>query len=95
MAMAGELTAKRIAVVATDGFEQSELIEPRNALRQAGATVEVVSPKRGRIQGMKHDEKGDQVAVDRMIDEAKPEDYDGLVLPGGVANPDGLRTDRG
>ena len=91
--MAGELSGKRFAIVATDGFEQSELIEPRNALRQAGATADVVGPEAGRIQGMQHHEKGDQVAVDRAIEEVKPEEYDGLVLPGGVANPDALRTD--
>jgi protease I len=91
--MAGELTGKRVAILATDGFEQSELIEPREALRQAGATAEIVSPKSGRIQGMKHHEKGDQVAVDRTIEHVKPDEYDGLVLPGGVANPDALRTD--
>jgi len=62
-------------------------------LRRAGATVEIVAPKAGEIQGMKHDEKGDRVAVDRTIAETKPGDYDGLVLPGGVANPDRLRTD--
>src|ERR1700722_7337386 len=91
--MTGELNGKRIAIVATDGFEQSELIEPREALRRSGATVDIVAPKPGHIQGMKHDEKGDQVAVDRMIDQVKPGEYDGLVLPGGVANPDRLRTD--
>ena len=87
------LRGMRIAVVATDGFEQSELVEPREALRRTGATVDIVSPKRGHIQGMQHDDKGDKVAVDRTIDEAKAEEYDGLVLPGGVANPDRLRTD--
>lgn len=91
--MAGELNGKRIAIVATDGFEQSELIEPREALRRAGATAEIVAPKSGPIQGMKHHEKGDKVAADRTIEEARPEDYQGLVLPGGVANPDALRTD--
>lgn len=91
--MAGELSGKRVAILATDGFEQSELIEPREALRQAGAAAEIVAPKMDRIQGMKHHEKGDQVQVDRTIEQVKPEEYDGLVLPGGVANPDALRTD--
>src|SRR5262249_42533328 len=91
--MADELKGKRIAIIATDGFEQSELTEPLQALRKAGATVEVVAPKSGRIQGMKHHDKGDTVTVDRTLDQARPEEYDGLVLPGGVANPDALRTD--
>jgi protease I len=90
--MAQELKGKRIAIVATDGFEQVELTEPQKALKAAGATVEVVSPKSGEIQGMNHDQKGDKVKVDRLLEEAKASDYDGLVLPGGVANPDNLRT---
>ena len=69
--MAAELSGKRFVVVATDGFEQSELTEPRDALRHAGATVEVVSPKAGHIQGIKHHEKGDQVAVDRAVKSRK------------------------
>ncbi len=89
--MAQKLEDKRIAVMATDGFEQAELTEPMKALRAAGALAEVVAPKPGRIQGMQHHEKGDRIVVDRTLDEAKPEDYDGLVLPGGVANPDELR----
>lgn len=90
--MAGELRGKRIAVLATDGFEQSELIEPLRALRKAGAEVDVVAPKSGQIQGMQHHEKGDKVAVDRTLTEVAAEEYSGLVLPGGVANPDALRT---
>ena len=91
--MTADLHGKRIAVLATDGFEQSELTEPVRTLRHAGAEVEVVSPKRDQIQGMQHHEKGDRIAVDRTLDEARPEEYSGLVLPGGVANPDALRTD--
>ena len=83
----------RVAVLATDGFEQSELTEPVKALRQSGAQVDVVSLRSGEIQGMQHKEKGDKVRVDRTLDEAKAGDYGGLVLPGGVANPDELRTD--
>ncbi|HTW51175.1 MAG TPA: type 1 glutamine amidotransferase domain-containing protein [Stellaceae bacterium] len=83
----------RIAVLATDGFEQAELTEPVEALRQSGAQVDIVSLKDGEIQGMQHKEKGDKVRVDRTLDEAKADDYAGLVLPGGVANPDELRTD--
>lgn len=91
--MAGELSGKRIAIVATDGFEQSELTEPLKAMRAAGAMVDIVSPKGGQIQGMQHHDKGDKVAVDRTIDQVKPDEYDALVLPGGVANPDALRAD--
>lgn len=86
------LKGKRIAIVATDGFEQSELLEPRKALEAEGAKVEVIALKRGEIQGMVHHDKGQKVAVDRTIDEVKSDDYAALVLPGGVANPDALRT---
>jgi protease I len=85
------LQGKRIAIVATDGFEQSELTEPKRALEQAGAKVDVVAPHAGQIQGMQHHEKGATVAVDRTIEEVRPDEYDHLVLPGGVANPDALR----
>jgi protease I len=91
--MAELLKGRRIAVLATDGFEQSELIEPVKALKAAGAEVEVVSPKSGSIQGYKHHEKGETVKVDLALDQAKPEDYSGLVLPGGVINPDTLRIE--
>jgi protease I len=90
--MAGQsLQGRRVAVVATDGFEQVELQKPVEALREAGAKVEVVSPHGGQIQGYNHFEKGDKVQVDREIAQARPEDYDALVLPGGVINPDQLR----
>lgn len=91
--MSGRLNGKRIAILATDGFEQSELTEPRRALEQEGARVEVISPHDGSIQGMRHHDKGDPVPVDRTLDAAKPEQYDALMLPGGVANPDALRMD--
>lgn len=87
------LDGRRVAVLATDGFEQSELEKPVEALKAAGATVEVVSPKAGRIQGMQHHEKGRMAAVDRELKNASPSDYDALVLPGGVANPDSLRLE--
>jgi len=90
--MANELAGKRVAILATDGFEQSELTVPRQALVDAGAEVEIVSPQRGEIQGMVHHDKGDRVQVDRSLDEAQPDGYSALVLPGGVANPDSLRT---
>ena len=91
--MAAELHGKKVAILATDGFEQSELIEPLKALGNAGAAVEVIAPHGGEIQGWKHHDKGDTVKVDKTLDQAKPDDYDGLVLPGGVVNPDALRTD--
>jgi protease I len=91
--MAKDLSGKTVAVVATDGFEQSELTEPRRALIDAGATVHVIAPHDGTIQGMQHHDKGETVKVDKTLDDVKPEDYDALVLPGGVANPDALRTD--
>jgi protease I len=90
--MAQKLSGKRIAVLATDGFEQAELTEPLKALKAEGAKPEVIAPHGGEIQGMKHHDKGDKVKVDRTLDEAKPEEYAALVLPGGVANPDQLRT---
>jgi len=84
---------KRIAILATDGFEQSELMEPRQRLKDAGYTVEVVSPTEGQIRGWKHKEWGDTVPVDVPLSQASPDNYDALVLPGGVANPDALRLD--
>lgn len=92
--MAQQLAGKKVAVVATDGFEQSELTEPVKALKNAGAEVHVIAPKSGEIQGKKHDKNGDKIRVDRTLSEASADDYDALVLPGGVANPDSLRTER-
>ncbi len=90
--MAQDLKGKRVAILATDGVEQSELQEPYKALKQAGATVDVVSPKSGEIQSMVFDEKfAERIKVDKTLDEARPEDYDAIHLPGGVANPDRLR----
>jgi protease I len=91
--MANELAGKKIAIVATDRFEQSELEKPLQALREAGADVQVIAPHDGEILGMEHDKPGREVKVDHTFDQVKPEDYDALVLPGGVANPDRLRTD--
>lgn len=88
------LAGKKIAVLATDGFEQVELTQPVDALKAAGATVEIVSPRSGEIQGFKHHDKGDKVAVDRVLSDANPSDYDGLLLPGGVINPDALRIEK-
>ncbi|MDB6004986.1 MAG: Protease [Prosthecobacter sp.] len=86
------LAEKRIAILATDGFEQSELEEPMKALQEAGATVSIVSPKKGQIQGMRHAEKGDLFDVDIPLRNAQQDDFDALVLPGGLMNPDELRS---
>jgi protease I len=91
--MQQNLKGKRVAILATDGFEQVELTEPRKALEQAGATTEVIAPKSGEIRGWKFKEWGDTVKVDKALSNAKPGDYDALVLPGGVSNPDHLRMD--
>jgi protease I len=85
------LKGKRVAILATDGFEQSELIEPRAALDRAGARTVVIAPKPGSIKGWKHGNWGDDVAVDLTVEQAQPDDYDALMLPGGVMNPDRLR----
>ena len=87
------LSNRKVAVLATDGFEQSELEKPVEALKAAGATVEVVSPKAGQITGVQHHEKGRPVTVDRELASADAGDYDAIVLPGGVANPDALRIE--
>ena len=81
----------RVAILATDGFEQSELLEPRKALDAAGAVTEVISPKNGDIRGWNHKEWGESVRVDQAVRNAAPKEYDALVLPGGVMNPDALR----
>ena len=92
--MTDELQGKKIAIIATDGVEQSELEEPRKAVEDAGAETELISLEEGEIQAMNGDiNKGDTFDVDRVIGDADPNDYDGLILPGGVANPDSLRQD--
>ncbi len=85
------LEGMKVAVLVTDGFEQSELVEPRRALRQAGARSMIVSPREREVQGWIHFDKGDRFKVDVSLDTANSEDFDALVLPGGVANPDQLR----
>jgi len=90
--MSNELQGKRIAILATDGFEQSELTEPRKNLEQAGARTEVLSIKEGEIKGWNHTDWGEKVKVDRLVSAANPADYDALLLPGGVMNPDKLRA---
>ena len=91
--MGTELKGKRIAFLATDGVEQVELAEPWKAVEQAGGTPELISLESGTIQGFEHHDKGDTFPVDETVQKADPSDYDGLVLPGGVINPDILRTD--
>lgn len=89
----GSLKGKKIAILATDGFEQVELLEPRKALEEAGATTHVVSPKDGEIKGWNFKDWGQSVRVDKTLDQVNPEEYDVLVLPGGVINPDHLRME--
>lgn len=89
--MSSELSGKRVAILLTDGFEQVEMTEPRKALEQAGAKAELVSPAKGRVEGWNHFDKADTFAVDTALDSADPNQYDALLLPGGLANPDQLR----
>jgi protease I len=86
------LTGKRVAILATDGVEQEELTEPRKALDAAGASTKVVSPKSGSIKGWNHTNWGDPIKVDVTLANTSPDDFDALLLPGGVMNPDHLRT---
>jgi protease I len=86
------LEGKKVAILVAEGFEQSEMTEPRKALEEAGARTAIVSPAKGEVQGWKHFDKADRFKVDVDVSQARPEDYDALLLPGGVANPDQLRT---
>jgi len=90
--MSNELQGKKIAFLATDMVEQVELTEPWRAVEEAGGEPELISLESGEIQGFNHYDKGDTFPVDRTVDGASPEEYDGLVLPGGVGNPDTLRA---
>jgi protease I len=87
------LKGRKVAILATDGVEQVELTEPRKALDAAGAVTHLISPKEGAIQGMNHDEKGEMLPVDRALSDVHASEYDALLLPGGVANPDALRME--
>ncbi len=91
--MAATLEGKRIAILATDGVEQVELTEPRKAIEDAGAQTELLSLEEGEIQGFNHLDHGDKLKVDKAVSDASVDDYDGLVIPGGVANGDFLRAD--
>lgn len=88
-----EISKAKILFIATDGFEQSELFDPRKALLDAGGQVTLASNKTDPIQGMKHDEKGDTIRPDKSLDDVNASDFDALVIPGGVANPDALRME--
>jgi len=92
--MASQLTGRKVAFLATDGVEQVELAAPWNALKQAGAEVVLVSDHSGDIQSMNHDEKGEKFQVNVEVPSVSSRDFDALVLPGGVANPDKLRTNK-
>jgi protease I len=92
--VAGELQGRKIAFLATDGVEQIEYTDPRKAVEEAGATAHLVALEPGEIQGFNHLDRGDRFPVDKAVAEASADDYDGLVLPGGVANPDALRADK-
>ena len=94
MATPSNLSGRRVAILATDGVEEAELTEPRQALKDAGANPIVVSPKSGSIKAWQHDHWGDEIKVDRPLDEARADDFDALMLPGGVMNPDHLRTNK-
>jgi protease I len=91
--VADKLQGKRVAFLATDMVEQVELTEPWKAVQEAGGTPELISLEEGEIQGFNHYDKGDTFKVDRTVEEARPEDYDALVIPGGVGNPDTMRAD--
>ncbi|MGB3691514.1 MAG: type 1 glutamine amidotransferase domain-containing protein [Spirulinaceae cyanobacterium] len=90
--MAQALQGKKIAILVESGFEQVEMTKPRQALDEAGAQTELISPQNEKVQGWNHFDKGDTFPVDVQLDSANPTSYDGLLLPGGVANPDQLRT---
>jgi deglycase len=92
--MAQDLNGKKIAfIVAQEGVEQVELTKPWEAVEQAGGTPELIAPEAGEVQAFNHLDKGSTFSVDKTLAQAEPSDYDGVVLPGGVANPDQLRTD--
>lgn len=87
------LKDKKIAILVADGFEQSEMTEPKNALEKAGAKIDIISPELDQVKGWKHGDWADTFPIDIPLEEANPEDYHALLLPGGVINPDKLRMD--
>jgi len=90
--MPADLSGLRIAILVAEGFEQIELTEPKRALEGSGAKTQIISPAKGRVQGWNHFEKGDTFSVDVALEQANSRDFDALLLPGGVANPDQLRV---
>jgi protease I len=91
--MERKLEGKKVAILVADGFEQVEMTEPRRALEEAGAETRIVSPKDGKVKGWQHTDWGDEFAVDVPLASARADEYDALLLPGGVMNPDHLRID--
>ena len=91
--MDGKLTGKKVAILVADGFEQVEMTEPRKALQDAGAETQIVSPKDGKVKGWQHTDWGDEFPVDVPLKSARADEFDALLLPGGVMNPDHLRID--
>lgn len=89
----GQLTGKKIAILATHGFEESELIEPKNALKAENARVEIISPEKGEIRSWSHNDWGLSCLVDHLLEDTLPNSYDALLLPGGVLNSDQIRAD--
>ena len=90
--MTNRLDGKKVAILIADGFEQVEMTKPRKALQDAGAETKLVSPKSGQVEGMNHADKGDKFDVDLTLDDARPEEFDALMIPGGLMNPDTLRS---
>jgi protease I len=90
--MAQQLSGKRIAALVDNGFEQVELTEPKKAFESAGAKVDIVSPQKDKVKGWQHTQWGDELPVDRPLEQARESEYDALLLPGGVMNPDHLRA---
>lgn len=88
----GNIKGMHVAILAADGFEQAELIEPKKVLEEAGAITTIVAPHEGDIQGMHHDDKGDKISVDQTLDHAEARQFDAVVLPGGALNADALRV---
>ena len=91
--MGNSLNGKRVALLVTDGFEQVELTSPKQALEEAGATTEILSSKTGKVKGWNHPDPADDFDVDKTFDAANVDDYDAIVLPGGVVNGDNIRLD--
>jgi protease I len=92
MANTTDLSGRKVAILVAEGFEQVEMTEPRKALQDAGAQTVIVSPEKNAVVAFKHHDKADRFAVDVPLDEADPDDFDALLLPGGALNPDALRT---